>query len=94
MVCTSTAQSEYLLLYIGAKEVLFVARLLDNFFGMKVWLIKVYVDNQAVLNVVERATPSDMNKHMATKYYTLQEWVNEGLFELDYVASNQVYQVL
>eukprot|EP00924_Labyrinthula_sp_SR-Ha-C_P007643 snap_masked-scaffold_42-processed-gene-2.47-mRNA-1 protein AED:0.61 eAED:0.61 QI:0/-1/0/1/-1/1/1/0/85 len=54
---------------------------------MNVWPIKVYVDNQAVLNVVERAAPSDMNKHMATKYYALQEWVNEVLLELDYVAS-------
>eukprot|EP00924_Labyrinthula_sp_SR-Ha-C_P010329 maker-scaffold_23-snap-gene-3.42-mRNA-1 protein AED:0.28 eAED:0.32 QI:0/0/0/1/0.33/0.5/4/0/1204 len=87
MVCTSTAQSEYLSLYTGVREVLFVARLLDDFFGMNVWPIKVYVDNQAVLNVVERAAPSDMNKHMATKYYALQEWVNEGLMELDYVAS-------
>eukprot|EP00924_Labyrinthula_sp_SR-Ha-C_P007679 snap_masked-scaffold_42-processed-gene-2.53-mRNA-1 protein AED:1.00 eAED:1.00 QI:0/-1/0/0/-1/1/1/0/76 len=75
-------------------DVLFVARLLYYFLGIIAWPIQLYVDNQAVLNVVERATPSDMNKHMAAKYYTLQEWVNEGLWELDYVAWNQVYQVL
>eukprot|EP00924_Labyrinthula_sp_SR-Ha-C_P002217 augustus_masked-scaffold_19-processed-gene-4.37-mRNA-1 protein AED:0.39 eAED:0.40 QI:0/-1/0/1/-1/1/1/0/1346 len=87
MVCTSTAQSEYLSLYAGAKEVMFVARLLEDFFGMKTWPINVYVDNQAVLNVIDRAAPSDMNKHMATKYYALQQWTQEGLLELEYVAS-------
>eukprot|EP00924_Labyrinthula_sp_SR-Ha-C_P004082 snap_masked-scaffold_3-processed-gene-13.12-mRNA-1 protein AED:1.00 eAED:1.00 QI:0/0/0/0/1/1/2/0/144 len=87
MVCTSTPQNGFLSFYTGVKEVLFVERVVHDLFGISVWPIKVYVDNQAVLNVLERAAPSDMNKHMATKYYALQEWVHEGLLELDYVVS-------
>ena len=56
-------------------------------FGKKVWPIKVKSDNQAVIQVVTGNGETNLRRHLAVKYYALQEWFEQGLFVLEYVAS-------
>ena len=89
LVCTSTAESEYLALYSGMKEALYYAYLLEESYNHNVWPIKVFVDNLAVIQVIQGSAPANMTKHLATKYFRLQQWFEEDLFEISYVKSEE-----
>ena len=51
-VCCSTAESEYLGVYYGAKDAIGLARLLFDFHGKDVFPIELKTDNKAVLHIV------------------------------------------
>ena len=88
-ICTSTAESEYLGLFVAAKESLFIAYLLEEVFMKKVFPIKMYCDNKAVVDILQEAGAAELTKYMATKFYKLQEWISRELIEVHKIASEE-----
>ena len=72
-VCTSTAEAEYIAAYIGSKEALFVAYLLEECFNKSVFPIILYCDSKAVVDTLKNAGPGEMTKRMKTKFFKLKE---------------------
>lgn len=86
-VCNSTAEAEYMALFIGVREAIGLGRTIEDYFGIKIWPLEVYTDNQASLEVIKGNGSTNLRKHMATKYYSLQEWFENGFFILNYKPS-------
>ena len=88
-VCSSTAEAEYLALYFSTKEALYLGYLVQEFFGKEIWPIRVKVDNQAVVHVIQKSAPANLTKHMATKFYAVQQWQAEGFIHVEDVTSKE-----
>ena len=86
-ICNFTAEAEYLALYFGARETIYFGYVLQEAYHMKVWPITVNVDNKAVQDILKDSAPANLTKHMGTKFYSVQQWVNEGLLKIVPVAS-------
>lgn len=65
------------------KEALYYAYLLEE------RPIKVFVDDLAVIQVIQGSALANMTKHLATKNFRLQQWFEEDLFEISYVKSEE-----
>ena len=89
LVCNSTAESEHLALYYGVKETLYYARLCSEIFKKEVYPFTVYTDNKAVHDTITGGKDTKMRKHLATKYYSLQQWFNDGLINLEHLPSEE-----
>jgi len=74
-VCSSTAESEYISLYIAAKEALFIGFLLKEAYGCCVFPITIWCDNKAVVDTITNKTVGPMTKFMSTKFYQVIDWV-------------------
>jgi len=88
-VCSSTGEAEYLALYSGAKNGIALARMIEEFFGCKVWPITIFVDNQAVIDSVEKESATELNKHLSTKYFSVVEWSQRNLISIHYVPTKK-----
>ena len=90
-VCCSTAESEYLGVYFGAREAIGLARLIKDFHDKDVFPIKIKIDNKAVLHIIKNTVSHNATRHFATKYYALQEWLQKKLITLEYVNTKDNY---
>ena len=86
-VCTSSSESEYMSCYFGIRNAMKIAFDLEEIYGKKVWPIKVYINNMAVLQVIKKTSGTTLTKHMALKYLKVQEWYSDGYIHLDHVPS-------
>ena len=88
-VATSSSEAEYLACYYATKEGLYFAHLIEEVYGMNVFPITIRTDNMTVVNVLNKEAASVMTRHMATKFYALQDWVSEGYIDVKYVKSKE-----
>jgi len=88
-ICTSSSEAEYLAFYYGCKQAIKTGRLIKDVFGKNIFPIKVFTDNQAVLDVIARRVPSDLNLHLSTKYLAPIQWSEHGLILPIYVKTNK-----
>ena len=88
-VCTSSSEAEYLAFYFGCKHAIKTGRLIKDVFGIDVFPIDVFTDNQAVLEVIARKVPSDLNLHLSTKYLAPLQWADHKLIEPKYVRTSE-----
>ena len=88
-ICNSTAESEYLSLYFASKKAITLAFIVKEVFGKDVFPVKVMMDNQAVVQVMQRNAPGEFTKHMKTKYFSVQFWQEIGLINVEFVTSKE-----
>ena len=88
-VCTSSAQAEYLSLYYGAREAIYIGYLVEEIFEKKIFPIKGFIDNMSVIQTLHKSVPTNVNKHFKTKFFALNQWIEEGLLDISYVPTAQ-----
>mgnify|MGYP001128591063 CR=1 FL=1 len=88
-VATSSSEAEYLACFYAAREAMYFAYLVEEIYDKNVFPIQIMTDNMAVVNVVNKEAASVMTRHMATKFYALQDWISEGIIEVLHVSSKE-----
>jgi len=88
-ICTNTGESEYLALFIASKEMLFLGHVLIDLYDIDLFPLTLFSDNKAVYDVLHGNRSYDLTKYMATKYLKLQEWVNDGLLNIQLIKSKE-----
>ena len=86
-VCSSSGEAEYLGLFEAVKEGLYLGYLIQETFEKNVFPVKFYCDNKAVLDVIHKTGATELNKFMSTKYFKLQEWIEQELIVVEKVRS-------
>ena len=87
LTCNSTAEAEYVALYNAAKKTTAYGRIVKDFHGKDVWPATMYIDNKAVYELLTKNSDTNLRKHMGTKYFCLQDWLNNGLIKLELIKS-------
>ena len=86
-VSTSSTESEFISLVEGAKDVLFIVQLLQEFFVVEL-PINVGIDNQGAQAMAEHNLSNTRSKHIDIKYRFITDWVQKGLLSLRYVSTS------
>jgi hypothetical protein len=83
---TSTTEAELYATIETVHEVLFYVDLLDNFNIETDGPINIYVDNTAVLNMLDHPT-GGKTKHVEARLSKIRDYVKNGTINFDYIAS-------
>ena len=88
-ISQSTCEAEYMAMYNAVIVALYVKKLLiemnQDIGNMP---IKIYCDNQAAIKVAGDTMYAGKLRHIATKYYLLQELCKEGKLKVEYVNTS------
>jgi hypothetical protein len=83
---TSTTEAELKALSAGAREALWLRRVLAEF-GIRQYTIPLQCDNQATLALVRSTALSDRSKHIDVQHFFVRERETMNEIRLEYVAS-------
>ena len=92
VVALSSAESEYISMCNGARETLWLRRLLA---GLQVVLsieapTLMYVDNQAAIALAHNSAVNRRNKHIDVRYHFMRQVVEDGIIKLDYCPTDEM----
>lgn len=89
-ISTSTMESEYIALSHGVKEITWLNMFL---FELKlhnyITNFQLFSDNRAAIDFSKSRVEKNRTKHIDISYHIVREKVEEGLFELLYIPSNE-----
>ena len=86
-ICCSTAEAEYLSCYSAVKSAMKIAFDVEEVYKRSIWPLVIHVDSLPVIQTIQKSTSNDMTKHMALKFFKLQEWYEEGYIWFVHVPS-------
>lgn len=85
-IALSTTEAEFVAACESAKEILWLQQLLLDL-GEKYDVIKLYVDNQSAIKLINNPVFHKRTKHIDVKYNFIREKVENGLIHISYVPS-------
>eukprot|EP00924_Labyrinthula_sp_SR-Ha-C_P007673 snap_masked-scaffold_42-processed-gene-2.44-mRNA-1 protein AED:1.00 eAED:1.00 QI:0/-1/0/0/-1/1/1/0/206 len=84
-VATSSSEAEFFAAYDCARELKSVGHILEDLFCKSLWPVVMLSDNKAVVNIVNGTAPTKLTRHQGSKFFALQQWVQQGILRVDYV---------
>jgi len=78
----SSREAENIAICEAARAILFVARLTEQIFGIKLYPITVYEDNNAAISCNINKTSKSRLKHVELKYLKVKEYVENKILDL------------
>ena len=92
VVALSSTEFEYISMCNGARETLWLRRLLE---GLQVVLsidapTLMYVDNQAAIALAHNSAVNRRNKHIDVRYHFIRKVVEDGIIILDYYPTDEM----
>ena len=87
-VATGTAEAEIIALYELSQELLYYKHVME-FLKIKQETIDVYEDNQAAIAIMTRPEKQTRMRHLDTKYFKVQEMINDRIISVKYVKSSK-----
>lgn len=85
-VSLSTTEAEYIAAAVGAKEAIWLRRLMHNITGKGAPLL-MRCDSQSALALMHNAVTSPRTKHVAVAYHFVREKVAEGTLIAEYIPT-------
>lgn len=85
-VSLSTTEAEFIAMSEGAKEVIWVKRLLQDITNLQE-LPVLKVDNASAIKLVKNPEFHKRSKHIEVRHYFVRERYQEGVFDVEHVAS-------
>ena len=92
----SSTQEGKIVLNDGAKEILWVIRLLEKITIKIQKSVSIFVDNQSVMALAKHKMIKPITKHIALRYHWIREKLkeeifnlNEEIFKLNYIPSEE-----
>ena len=92
VVAMSSAESEYISMCSGAKETVWLRRLVDGF-GVVSGMdgpTKMFVDNQAAIALAHNASVNRRNKHIDVRFHFTRQLVEDRKLELEYCSTEDM----
>ena len=88
LTAQSTMEAELVAAALAMKEAVFCSNMvLELGFGESFGSVLLYIDNTSALHVAGNRTYSPRSKHIALRYFFVQELVEEGKVSIHYVKS-------
>ena len=91
-VALSTTEAEYYALAKAVAESLWLQMILSELLykGPEIKQLRIYGDNQSLLNLAENPEFHQRTKHIDVKHYFIREHVEKGTIELHYIPTTEI----
>lgn len=89
-IAQSTSESEIIAMNSVAKHGVHFASMRGELGWDKLRTFKLLTDNRSALSLVPHGNYFSRSKHIAVRYATLRQWVQEGRLHLDFAASSRM----
>lgn len=90
LVTLSSTEAEYVALFHAATEVVYLRRLLDSMgFGQEDPTV-IFQDNQSTILWAHGQRQHQRTKHIDVKYHYIQDLIQDGVVELDFLPTDQM----
>ena len=90
LTAQSTTKTELVAAALTMKEAVFCSNMVKELnFGTRFDSVPLYLDNTSVLHVARSRTRSPRVKHVALRYFFVQELVREGRISVYYVKTEE-----
>ena len=92
VVAMSSAESEYISMCNGARETVWLRRLVKGLLVVPYTdsATLMYVDNQAAIALAHNASVNRRNKHIDVRYHFIRQVVQDNLIELEYCPTDEM----
>jgi hypothetical protein len=87
--CTSTMEAQYMANGIGAKEALWLRKVMETLYGVAV-SVQMYCDNVGALAQMHNPVGHQKAKHIDVLHHFLRERVARGKVKVEYVATENM----
>ena len=91
IVATSTSEAEFIAAAEAGKQILYIRSILDTINVPQEAATTLYEDNQGALLMANAQKPTKRTKHMDTRHFALQDWVNRDLITLRRINTSDNY---
>ncbi|CAI7743769.1 unnamed protein product [Closterium sp. NIES-53] len=88
-IAHSSTESEYMALFHGVKEVVWMRRLLEELGQEQQVRTPVFCDNQGAIAMAHNAVLHGLNKHMHIKWHWVRKEVKKGTISLHYINTTK-----
>ncbi|CAI7786905.1 unnamed protein product [Closterium sp. NIES-53] len=88
-IAHSSTESEYMALFHGVKEVVWMRRLLEELGQEKEGPTPVFCDSQGAIAMARNAVLHGLNKHMHIKWHWVRKEVKKGTISLHYINTTK-----
>ncbi|CAI7883368.1 unnamed protein product [Closterium sp. NIES-53] len=88
-IAHSSTESEYMALFHGVKEVVWVRRLLEELGQEQEGPTPVFCDSQGAIAMARNAVLHGLNKHMHIKWHWVRKEVKKGTISLHYINTTK-----
>lgn len=88
-VALSTTESEYMAAAHAMKELVWLRRLLSEILSTKLDKPIFLMDNQSAIRLIKNPEFHKRTKHIDVRYHFIREKFEDGIFDLDYVATDE-----
>jgi hypothetical protein len=85
----STAEAEYIAANVASREAVWLGKLLAGLFDLELEPTLIHCDNQSCVKLSENHVFSDKSKHIEIKYHYIQDMVQKGVVELQYISTDE-----
>lgn len=90
VVAMSSAEAEYISLSEACKELIWIRRLLKDFYQPQDMATIVYEDNQSCIKLAQSENLSGRTKHIDTKKYFVKDYIEKGEIFCDYCPTKEM----
>ena len=88
-ISQSTAEAKYIAESDACKEVVWLRKLLFNFFEGKLDSTIIHCDNQSCIKLSQNPVFHDRSKHIEMKYHFIRDLVERGALKLQYIRTDE-----
>ena len=88
-VALSSTEAEYIASSLGAREAIWLQKLLSDLFKRHLNPIMIYCDNQSCIKLSSNLVFHNRSKHIEIPFHYIRDMVNRGLIQLEYICTNE-----
>jgi hypothetical protein len=88
-VTLSTTEAKYMASCEAYTEAVYLRKLISDLFDQTPESTTIYCDNQSCIRLSEHPVFHERSKHIEIKYYFIQDKVQEGEVNLEYIPSDE-----
>ena len=91
VVAMSSTEAEFIAAAEAGKQILYIRSILEEISVPQHEATTLYEDNQGALLMANAQKPTKRTKHMDTRHFALQDWVNRDLLTLKHITTQDNY---
>jgi hypothetical protein len=88
-VALSTTEEDYIALSVAVHEVVWLRKLLKDFFNHEMYSTTIHCDNQSCVKLSENPVFHDKSKHIEIKYYYIRYMVQRKTVHVQYLSTHE-----
>ena len=89
VIALSSTEAEYVVASMGAREAVWLRKLLIGLFGKPLKPTVIHCDNQSCIKLSENPVFHNRSKHIETPYHYIRDMVGRDIIELSYINTNE-----